>query len=813
MNAGPVASLEPRSRRRRVLILLALILVPQFVLFGPSLVGARVLLPLDILEQPRTYMPFDPEAQPKRPIDPALADLVYELEPERRYAVEAIRAGRIPLWNPLGYCGTPFLASSQPSIFYPLRVIDYLFPGPVAIAWGQLAKALLAGIGAYLFSRRVLRVSFWPAAVGAAIWPNVGFLVLWAGFMMSQVGAQLPWMLLAVDETIRRPRSRWPLALALATAVLLVSGHSATAAHVLLAAGLFALFRVFDLHGRAGAFGRRGLAALGALVLGWSLGILLSGPQTLPTLDYMQESWRIQQRQAGHLETRPVGIAGLPAVVMPYIDGSSQRDTVLIVHENRQESTPAAFAGMLALLVLAPLGFALQRLRRMQFFWLALWFLGLCAVIGVPLVQRLFELPVLNTLRNNRFTLVSAWSTVAMAVTGLELLVRGGFVWRRWFVLPIALLALVLGLCLWRAWSPPGMLQHIGALLRTGTGRGSPPADTLEGFTDAMHWLLRVSLAYATLAAGCLFVWFKLRGAWARTRQAALVLGLCALAEVTLAGYGANVQSPPELYYPRVPVLEKLAELPAGRICGWFCLPAALNQTRGLCDVRGYDAADPARMVELLRLFRNADAPQPTQYAALQWWFPKVPHGLNDLLGLRYLLLVGPPSPTALFCDGGFRIHELRSALPRPFFARRGEIVNDKQQRLALLASPAFDPRAVVYLESSEPLPLDPLPADGTARITLDEPERIVIELDVRASGWLVLSDRWTDGWRARVDGVERPVLCADHAFRAVHVAPGMKELEFRYAPRSWRQGWIAAGLGALLALGWWIFAQRGARP
>jgi hypothetical protein len=217
-------------------------------------------------------------------------------------------------------------------------------------------------------------------------------------------------------------------------------------------------------------------------------------------------------------------------------------------------------------------------------------------------------------------------------------------------------------------------------------------------------------------------------------------------------------------------------------------------------------------MVELLRLIRNEDAPPPTNYAALQWWYPKVPHGLNDLVGLRYLVLVGPPSPTALYSDGGFRIHELPTALPRPFFAKRGELANDKQQRLELLAKPTFDPRAVVYLESQDPLPVDALPADGTARIALDLPERIVIELDVRASGWLVLSDRWTDGWKARIDGAEQPVLCADHAFRAVHVAPGMRELEFRYEPPSWRLGWLAACLGAFVALGWFLVAGGAAR-
>jgi len=204
------------------------------------------------------------------------------------------------------------------------------------------------------------------------------------------------------------------------------------------------------------------------------------------------------------------------------------------------------------------------------------------------------------------------------------------------------------------------------------------------------------------------------------------------------------------------------------------------------------------------RLFRI-----PSEYAALQCWFPRVPHGLIDLLGLRYLLVYGRPSSAALFSHGGFWIREVVTALPRPFFARRGELANDKQQRLRLLADPQFDPREVVYLESSEPLPVDAQPVDATARLSVDEPERIVIELDVRASGWLVLSDRWTEGWKARVDGVERAVLCADHAFRAVHVEPGMRELEFRYEPLGWRRGWQAAGLGGLVCLAWFLFARR----
>jgi len=325
-----------------------------------------------------------------------------------------------------------------------------------------------------------------------------------------------------------------------------------------------------------------------------------------------------------------------------------------------------------------------------------------------------------------------------------------------------------------------------------------------KGFT-------RVAIGYALLAGACLFLWFRMRTRWGRTAQAAALLGMFAITEVTVQAFDNNVQAAPELYYPRVPVLEKLASLPPGRMVGMQCLPACLNQSHGLVDVRGYDAADPLRMVELLRLFKHEQAGPGSDYAAVQWWFPHLPHGLARLCALRYLLAFGPQSQaqSALFSHGGYSIHEMQGALPRAFFVARGELANDKAARLAELAKPTFDPLAVVYLESDAPLPVDTAPGAGKATFELDEPEHIVLALDVQASGWLVLADRWTADWKARVDGVEQPVLCADHAFRAVHVAAGARSLEFTYEPRSWHHGLAAFAAGILMLVAWSVYARR----
>src|SRR5258707_1255178 len=97
----------PRGKLTRLAIVLAGLVACQFVLYGPSLVGKKILLPLDILAAPGYYLPQTPEFTKIVPHNPVLSDIVCQFEPERRFAVEELRAGRFPMWAPYQYCGAP----------------------------------------------------------------------------------------------------------------------------------------------------------------------------------------------------------------------------------------------------------------------------------------------------------------------------------------------------------------------------------------------------------------------------------------------------------------------------------------------------------------------------------------------------------------------------------------------------------------------------------------------------------------------------------------------------------------------------------
>ncbi len=80
------------------------------------------------------------------------------------------------------------------------------------------------------------------------------------------------------------------------------------------------------------------------------------------------------------------------------------------------------------------------------------------------------------------------------------------------------------------------------------------------------------------------------------------------------------------------------------------------------------------------------------------------------------------------------------------------------------------------------------------ATIEAYAPERVVMQATTDRPGLLVLTDLYHPGWRARVDGVETPVLRADYFFRGVPLGPGRHEVELVFDP-------LSVGLGRIISL------------
>jgi hypothetical protein len=803
-------SQQPGHRFSRLAIVLAGIVVGQFLLYGPSLTGRNILLPLNSLAIAGHYLAGTLQ-MPNSYQDPVSQDIVLVFEPDRRFALREFAAGRFPFWTPAKYGGVPFICSK----YSPFFLFTCLAASPVILAWAQLLAALVAGTGAYVFCRRVLPVSFWPATLVAWCYPMTGFFIFWQGYPTSAPVYWLPWLLLAVDRTVRGNFIA-PAALALVTGLVLVSGQIDVAALVLLVSGLFALWRLREVHGSRIICWLTGKTVL-ALILGWGLGFLLAAPQVLPVMEYAKTGSRMTQRFNGLQERPPVGVAALPQVVLPDMYGSTITGSFPFFPNGRNnlpESSAAAYAGVLATLLAAPLAWCSRRHRPLNLFWLLLAVLGLSWCLDLPGMVDFLSLPGVNMLSYNRLVFATAFAILALTATGLETLLNGECRWRPGFWLPVALLA---GLCFWCVYRAEVLPEPLATQLQTMIQNGQEVlwvklrVKDIDGLRQIQAWF---AWHYKMSAAWCgagLAVWLVFRFGRLSRRTVASMIGILLLGDLLWFSHGRNYQCDPALYYPEIPALRAVAGAAPGRVMGYNCFPANLAEAVGLSDVRGYDSVDPGRWVSLLSIAADEHSIIPP-YAATQWLIPRTEitetntaqlSPVLDMLGVRYVIFRGSPPQGVkpAFQSPDYWVLENNSALPRAFVPQRVEVVPDDNERLEKLARPEFNPREVAYMETPVDLPSQ---CRGAVSIKNEIPTRIVIAAQMDTAGLLVLADLWDPGWQACLDGKPVPILRTNHALRGVVLPAGSSTVEFRYASATVAWAFLLAA-GALIILAGWL--------
>ncbi len=244
--------------------------------------------------------------------------------PYKAYAAEALRQGRLPLWNPHLFMGAPLLANSQVGVFYPPNWLFLWLAAPKQVAWSIGLHLALAGILALAYSRLSLQLG-WAGAMVAAI------LFAFGGYLGAQVehinqlnaAVWLPLLFLLYDLALTRPHRRrfWFLWLALTVALTLLAGHAQTVFISLFGLGLYALWRaIFEpltppnslksllQNPHFSKYGRSLVYHLWPLVLMSALAVALAAIQLLPTAELSRLSIRsggLTFREAVAFSLRP----------------------------------------------------------------------------------------------------------------------------------------------------------------------------------------------------------------------------------------------------------------------------------------------------------------------------------------------------------------------------------------------------------------------------------------------------------------------------------------------------------------------------
>jgi hypothetical protein len=757
--------------------------------------------------------------------------LTYQI-PQARYLVSSWqRTGELPLWCPYSFAGMPFVHDLQVGTFYPPHLVLYLLPeeliGP-ALSWLIVAHVIVAGwtMFAYARDQGLDRTCAVIAGVGYMFSGKWMLHLLAAGQYVAVGLAWIPLVLLLLERSVSGGRLREATWAGVVLALLILESHPQFTFYAGMLIVLWTLPLALERAGALAPAGRswrktalglgRWLAALGWCCL---VALALTAVQILPTLEAAGQTTR--------------GTSGMQFDVMSDflfnltgLVGPAPGNLPVVGWEHRTGLTVLWMATAL----LAPLvarGNVRLRLQTIICVGMIVFGLGAAFVFQSLPGFRLFRYPA------RMFLLVSLPVALlaGMATEALFDLLRTETGLRRIMVSTMVLIILI-------------GLESTAILCWQG------------GRTLAVPLFVYWGSVVATFPVAC-WLLFSTRQADDRlprwlARRFELLWGALLVVDLWAMGWPLVEVGPQSSVYAPSPCIsfliegrgdhERILDRELPDHPGSTPLGLALPIIHRLDHLRGYNPLDIHRYKEYLQFISDRDGPVPPGNGVPN--FPLVNKSLFDLVGTRYLLqptdfprmehesqdIPHDPQWRAVFEDPTpeilvgvaerqkrlppFSVYENRQAFPRAFVVPAAQALPPRSGVLAALKQ--ADLRQVVFLEDLQRVPArsDRPGRIQAASISTYEPNHVVVDVDVEASGYLVLSDPWYPGWTCSLDDLPAPLYRANYAFRAAAVPAGKHRLRFDFEPVSYRRGRQISGasLVAVLMLGLAQILWRGRR-
>ncbi|HEY3132476.1 MAG TPA: YfhO family protein [Acidobacteriota bacterium] len=756
---------------KRALLAYTLIL---FALLGEALFTSRILSQADVLLWDLPWSIYRPPHL-QRPSNALLTDQTQQGYPNLFYSREAIRRGRIPLWNPHILAGMTFVGNMQSAMFFPLTWIAYLLAPLDAVEWICFFKLLIAGLGAWAFCFYALRTSWLGSFAAGMIFMLGSFNTAWLFYPISTASALVPWTLLATYFLFTRGWWVDCLLLAVALALLLLAGHPETAFHT--AAGLI-LYGAYQFFRKDAQPRRKRIIVLGIVSI--LLSIALSAVQVFPFLEALRHSLMREERSLMAGGSAPLVSAVM--YLMPNFYGNPS-DGFYRGLGNWNEHN--GFAGVVTLFLAAVAAF-FWRTRTGILVWIIVCLWCLLMIFGIPPISWIFfYLPLFKTAANGRLIFLYQFGVAVLAACGIDLLrqrlseadfqkVQRVTLWSALFLMLLLTPAIAAGMVNFFARSGPGLSM-------------------------LFYFARQICFFYLTLGVILFLMRPVARSLQSRERVVRVLVVTLFCELFFLCAYRYNPVIPkswafgpePEcVRFLRSQAPERYTSVDGG------ILIENVSQIYGIFDSRGYDFPPPDSFT---RFFRALVDPNPFNSQFQPNW--TLPGAVNSarIAGIRYYLSVNQlmyPGLRLVY-DRELKIYEDTSALPRSYLTGNVRKFANSEHLLAALRAASSDS----YPAFNERIEINS-PEKSAARIVRYDAEYVRIEAQPRYPALLVLTDTFFPGWKAIVDGRETEVIQTNMAFRGIALQPGRHVIEFFYRPWPFHFGkWLSSASWALTLL------------
>jgi hypothetical protein len=750
------------------------------------------------------------------------------------YLGERLRAGQIPGWNPHQFSGIPFLADPQSGWMHlPAMISFVLFDPLTAMKAKVLIELLIAGYGTYALAR-VYGYGPIAAFAGAAlfIFGPFSLFTTYCCTVRLHIATWIPLALLGPEIALRS--RRWPGRLAgigigaFAYSQMLAGWLGQGTYDAALIIGAYCLYRALTLP----AIGSRIRRVLVGIATGLALGLFgaaLNAAALLPRLAVNGET----HLGAGNYDQLPSGYYYNPF-------GIKQLVATLINDDYAHRGYTIPAAGLLLVLLALTL---VPRAHPVPFFaGMTLVIYALTLNWGPPywllsLLPRWQELHDHYPQQAAAAVMIGPAMLAAAAVDALPRLHRFRFRAPR-IIIPV----LVIGAGMaWIAATQdfnrpllfPLIVLVVATLLisllaiRRLPGTVAMPVLVILGllvFVEPMGLEIIDASTSGRIIANWYPFWEPDPSLAAAAKTAVnphdpggagdfLQQQMAADGPFRYVGYaGAGYPGDPN---ERVTYMERRAEPQIRAI-----LVNGRSIFLDLYDAQGYNPTQLDRYVQYVTAMNGKQI----DYHLAELRVGGIGSPLLDMLNVRYLLVdarlpLDRPDVAALtggeqpvFANRNVRVYENPHAFPHAWLIHDIRHVT-QEQAFALLRDRAVDFRRVALVEGGAPVVAPPNPGmPESATVTRYEPERVEIAVTAAAEGVLVVSDTYSRGWQATVDGKSAPIYPTNLVLRGVPVPKGAHIVVLTYtAP------WLRVGLAIsviahvllVLGLGFWVLGSR----
>lgn len=752
---------------------------------------------------------------------------------------------RLPLWNPNVGIGYPILSGLQIGMFFPPNWISFL--GSSELAWDvlMLLKILGAGFFSYLFARKI-SLSKQSALATGIIFMFSGYTMGFLNMAHFSTDCMVPLILFSFESFLQNLTTKNFLFTIAVIALSFLPGMPESTIFALTLGSFWFLFSVFFLHSEI----IKKIKVIGFFALANILAAALCAIQIIPALELILNSFTSHIGTNIGLNHQP--LYSITSILYPFLFYPLFYKWILAYYYVGISTIVLSFIAPASIKEFS------QKNQAIIIFFTVFAILSFAKIFGIPLINWIGTLPILNFLVFYKYLAPEAiFSLALLAGYGLQLISTKQI---KYLKTKLAILfAIIIALSIYSLKSTlinlAPQINDLDVMLKYLLAN----SEKIIHF-NALHNLLNTlkTLDFSPTLIQMLF---------------SIGNGIFIFLLFTLIIIKANKNK------------HRL-----GNIIILFIVTELFLYSLPLLRASRYDTYKKAPYIEFLQqdktsIFRTYGQSSPDQYSplypntssafaiqdirflmplAVKRYFSFLQHvvgvspeeinevrftGMHplklsnrflDLLNVKYFLtmpqnatdqtpskikikylsaLINPPvannktdiiGKNNLVYSKEIRITKNINVIPRAFIVHRTEVIQDRNKIFTALKNPNFNLREKIIIEANAPNTNSlPLVDKSSTTITNYHDEKVELVANMQNDGFLVLLDQYYPGWKAYVDNQETFIYPTDYTFRSIFLKKGNHKIQFIYDPLSYKIGKLISIITLLLLVGFIIGRKK----